>query len=100
VQQVPLTAVASQTLSIVLNGQAAQIAVYTLSTGLYFDLLDDGVPIVTTRIARDKTRLLLNAQYQGFVGDFCFVDTQGSNDPTFDGLGARYQLIYLEAADL
>jgi hypothetical protein len=98
--QVPLAAVASQTLSIGLDGQAAQIAVYTLSTGLYFDLLEDGVPIVTTRIARDKTRLLLDAGYRGFIGDFCFVDTQGSNDPTFDGLGTRYQLIYLEASDL
>jgi hypothetical protein len=98
--QVPLAAVASQTLSIVLDGQAAQIAVYVKSTGLYFDLLKDGVPIVNTRIVRNQTRILLDAQYLGFTGDFCFVDTQGTSDPSYDGLGSRYQLIYLEASDL
>jgi len=35
-----------------------------------------------------------------FIGDFVFQDTQGADDPTYDGLGDRYRLQYLEAADL
>ena len=134
--EVPLIAAPSQTLSIVLDGHACQIAVYQLGTPqrpglpqfeltaddvyvtadsllygadggaqqgythLYLDLLLDGEPIVTTRICSNTTRLLQDAGYLGFVGDFTFVDTQGDDDPQYSGLGARWQLIYLEASDL
>jgi len=43
---------------------------------------------------------LVNDVYLGFSGDLEFVDTQGTDDPTFDGLGTRYQLVYLEPSDL
>lgn len=97
---VPLAAVASQQFGITLNGQACQITVYQKTTGLYFDLLFNGDPITNTVRCLNFARLLQDRQYLGFSGDFMFVDTQGDTDPTYTGLGARYQLIYLEAADL
>jgi hypothetical protein len=42
----------------------------------------------------------VRSAYLGFVGDLCFFDTQGTEDPTSPGLGTRYLFVYLEAADL
>jgi hypothetical protein len=96
--RVPLQTTPNQTLAVTLARQPAQIAVRENGGNLYFDLSVNGRYIVRTRICRDRVRLLLNAAYRGFKGDFAFVDTQGVSDPQFSGLGptaaARYQLIY------
>lgn len=97
---VPLQAVPNQTLSIVLATQLANISVRQNGANIYFTLALGTQPIVTTRICRDRQQLLLDAAYQGFVGDFEFQDTQGTDDPFYTGLGARWQLVYLEASDL
>ena len=96
---IPLQAVASQTLSVVLAGQNCTINVYQKSTGLFLDLYIDDAPIVTTVLCHDRVRLVRSV-YLGFVGDLCFYDTQGSSDPYYTGLGGRYQLMYLEESDL
>lgn len=93
-QVVPLTAVPTQTLAIVLAGQNCDITVTTLSTGLYFSLTANGEPITLFTICRNLGRLLLDRAYKGFVGDFVFVDTQGVDDPVYTGLGSRWLLIY------
>lgn len=93
-QVVPLTAVPAQTLSIVLAGQNCAISVYTLSTGIYFDLDANGVAICRTVICRNLAQLLLDRGYKGFVGDFVFTDTQGDDDPDYTGLGLRWLLLY------
>jgi hypothetical protein len=98
-QRVPLQAMPNQTLAITLARQAAQIAVRQNGDNLYFDLMLGGEYIVRTRICRDRQRLLLDAGYRGFVGDFMFVDTQGSEDPYYTGLGARFALVYLAAGE-
>jgi hypothetical protein len=97
---VPLAAVPSQTLAIVLDGQNAQIALRQNGSFLYFSLSQDDSPIVTTRICRDRQLLLVDARYRGFKGDFLFVDQQGDTDPTFTGLGARYQLVFVSASEI
>lgn len=97
---IPLSAVASQTFSVNVGGQPAQITLRTMAGSLYFTLQNGTVPIVSTRICRNVQRLLLDAQYQLFVGDFFFEDTQGDTDPQYLGLETRYFLYYLEASDL
>lgn len=97
-QQIPLQPVNSQQLQIVLNGQNCQIAVYSKSTGLYVDLQSNGVDISTGVIAHNLIPLVPTV-YFGFLGNLIFVDTQGTSDPVYTGLGARYQLLYLTAAD-
>lgn len=97
---VPLAAVPDQTLSIVLANQDCQMALRQNGANMYFDLVVSGAPVVTARIVRNKQRLLLDAQYHGFVGDFVFNDTQGDTQPTYKGLNTRYLLYYLEAADI
>lgn len=93
--RIPLQPVPNQTLAVTLARQNAQIALRQNGPNMYFDLQLDGAYIVRTRICRDRQRLLLDAAYRGFVGDFAFIDTQGTEEPQFAGLGDRYQLVYL-----
>ncbi len=93
-QVVPLAAVPSQTLAIVLAGQNCEITLTTLSTGLYFSLTADSVVICRFMIVRNLARLLLDRAYKGFVGDFVMVDSHGVDDPDYTGLGVRWLLIY------
>lgn len=111
-QEVPLSATASQTLSINLGGQPCQIALQTLGLGqdahLYFSLSVSGSPIVTNRVCRNLQLLLADAQYYGFQGGFMFVDNQAvvgqelqtGVDPFYQGLGTQFELVYLTAAEM
>ncbi|WP_432778202.1 hypothetical protein QZL74_14595 [Burkholderia gladioli pv. alliicola] len=98
-QIIPLSAVASQKLSVMLAQQNCQIAVYQKTTGLYLDLQVNNAPIRTAMLCRDRV-FLVRFAYLGFVGDLAFFDTQGVDDPDYTGLGTRFQLVYLEASDL
>lgn len=97
--QIPLQPVPIQNVAVTLAQQNAQIAVRFNNGNLYFDLQSGDNYIVRTRICRDRQRLLLDAAYQGFIGDFSFVDTQGTADPLYAGLNSRFLLIYLEAGE-
>lgn len=113
-QIVPLAPNPNQTLQIVLAGQNCSIELrsldgYATTDTVSFDgaqpyiafTLDvSGVSITRTQNCLNRKRLLINRQYLGFVGDFMFIDTQGQDDPQYTGLGTRWQLVYIEAADL
>lgn len=90
---VPLNATPSQSLHVLLGGQDCRINVYQKTTGLYADIYVSNVPLKIAQICRDRVPLVQH-EYLGFVGDLFFKDTQGVNDPTYDGLGARYVLGY------
>lgn len=100
-QTVPLQPVPSQTLAVNLGGQACQISVYQKLYGLFVDLyVDNGqTPIIVGVLAENLNRIVRSA-YLGFQGDLAFQDTQGSRNPDWSGLGTRYLLRYLTAADL
>ena len=97
--QIPLQAVPSQQLQVVLAGQNVQIAIYQKQAqGLFVDINVNGLDIVTAVIAEDCNPLNPRG-YEPFVGNLLFTDTQGSSDPDYTGLGARFQLVYLTAAE-
>jgi hypothetical protein len=103
-QVVPTQPIANQTLQVQLGGQACTINVYQQAFGLYVDLLFGTVPVVQGIIALNAN-LIVRSQYLGFIGDLEFLDTQpdplaGPSDPVFTGLGSRFQLVYLTAADI
>jgi hypothetical protein len=98
-QIVPLRPVPNQTISILLGGQNCQINVYTKGGGLNLDLYVDNILIVGGVACQNMNRTVISS-YLGFVGDLGFIDNQGSSDPAYDGLGSRYSLAYLEAADI
>ena len=98
-QIIPLQAVPNQTLTVLLANQNCRINVYQKFFGLFVDLSISSTLILSGVIAQ-QANLLVRYPYLGFVGDLAFFDTQGSSDPIYTGLGSRFQLVYLEAADL
>lgn len=96
---IPLRPTPSQKLNVVLAAQNCQISIYMKTTGLYFDLNVNDAPVRTCVLCRDRVRLI-RQEYLGFVGDLAFYDTQGTDDPQYAGLGARFLLVYLEASEL
>jgi hypothetical protein len=96
---VPLQPVPYQTLQITLVGQNCQLSLYVTAHGVYFDLIVNGVPVSVANLCRNIV-LLNPIAYSGFIGNFFFIDTQGNEDPLWEGLGTRFMLIYLTAAEL
>jgi hypothetical protein len=110
---IPIQPVASQSFSVTLAGQSCQINVYQKTwyeTGpdegeflpqyaVYLDLYVNNALLIGGVICRNMVRIVRDA-YFGFIGDLAFYDSQGADDPVASGLGSRFQLIYLEAADL
>jgi hypothetical protein len=66
---------------------------------LYCDLAINGAVIWTGRLCLNLNCLNWYP-HQGFVGQLMFIDTQGDSDPTYDGLGTRYQLAYYPTSSL
>ena len=95
----PLQPVPSQTFTTTLANQLCQINVYQKATGLFLDLYVSGAPVIYGVLCENLNRIVRNS-YLGFVGDLAFFDNQGTDDPVYTGLGSRFSLIYLEAADL
>lgn len=89
----------NQSLSVVLAQQNAQIVIRQNGGNIYFDLKVDDSPIVVGRLCQDRQRLLLDAKYRGFIGDFVWFDINGTNRPFYTGIGSRYFLMYLEAGE-
>jgi hypothetical protein len=98
-QNIVIKNIPSQTFSTNLGGQACVISIYQKSTGLFIDVASNNVQLVSGVICRDRIKLI-RYPYLKFTGDLVFVDTQGLQDPTYDGLGDRYILVYLDAAEV
>lgn len=97
-QLIPIQPVPSQQLQVVLANQNCQISIYQKPQGIFVDLISNGVTISTAVIAQDANPLC-PISYTGFQGNIVFTDTQGNSDPVYTGLGSRYQLVYLTAAE-
>lgn len=97
-QVVPSQAVPNQTTQIVLNNQVCQIELFQSPDALFINLYVNDNPIIEGGICQDRN-LIVRDLYLGFDGDFVFVDTQGSSDPSYTGLGSRYFLLYLSALE-
>lgn len=97
--QIPLLAVPNQVEAVPLDGRSCIIAVNQRSTGLFIDVFMDGEAIVTGVLCEDRNPLVRD-YYRGFPGELFFFDTEGSADPTYEGLASRYQLIYIEQSEV
>ena len=96
---VPVQPLPNQTLQTQLNGQACTLNVYQQTYGLFVDLYVGATLIVGGVIAENLNRIV-RSLYLGFSGDFVFLDTQGTADPVYTGLGSRFLLVYLDPSDL
>lgn len=96
--EIPIQPIPAQVVKSVLGGQNVQIFAYQKPQGLFVDVNVDGVDVIVAAIARDVTPLIA-ATYSGVVGNLLFVDTLGSSDPDYTGLGSRFSLVYLSDAE-
>lgn len=97
-QAIPLQPVPSQSVKAVLGGQNCQILVYQKPQGVFVDVSVNGVDVAVGTIARDAVPLVCRG-YSGFSGNLLFIDSQGSADPAYAGLGDRFSLVYLTAEE-
>lgn len=96
---IPLQATPNQSLQVALGGQAVTLNVQQLAYGLFMDVYFGTEPVITGVICLDRNRIVRSA-YLGFIGDLAFVDTQGTADPIYTGLGDRWRLVYLDADEV
>lgn len=97
VEVIPLVVAPSQTLNVQLGDQPCRINVRQRRTGLFVDLFVQDRPVFAGVKALDRNKLVRD-DYLDFTGDLYFVDTQGANDPSYDGLASRYLLLWDDAA--
>lgn len=95
---IPLQPIPNQTLNVGLGGQNCKLNVFQKGVHLFMDVYVNNGLIVAGALCLDRNRIVRSA-YLGFISDLIFVDTQGTSDPDYTGLGSRYQLLYLEATD-
>ena len=95
--QIPLEPNPSQVVKAILADQQVQLFLYQKPEGLFIDINLNGTDISTGILCLNAVMLAVN--YSGFLGNLFFIDTQGSNDPTYDGIGTRYFLVYLTSEE-
>ena len=96
---IPCQPIPAQSFNVTLGGQSCNISLYQKTTGIFIDLKLNGVPLLTGVLCRQRV-LLVRQVYLGFFGDISFIDTSGFDDPSYVGLGTRWQLVYLQPSEL
>lgn len=92
--KIPLIVVPNQSLTVLLSNQTCLINVRQRSTGLFLSLYVDNIPIITSALCLNATKLVRDV-YLGFHGELAFFDTQGETDPVYTGFSKRYFLGYI-----
>lgn len=92
-QVLPIQPLPSQTFEVTLGTQDCQITLQQMATGLFITLVVNGVLTLSSYYCNDRLGLVRRS-YLGFVGWLYFVDTQGTTDPFYEGLGTRFLLVY------
>jgi hypothetical protein len=100
--EIPLIAVPNQQLLARLDEQDCTINVYQRGARVYLDLALDGVPLRQGAICLPGVPVV-DAPWP-FVGGLYMVDTgttpKGQQPPQWEGLGTRWKLYYLDAAEM
>lgn len=96
---VPLQPLPNQTLQVQLNNQPCTIEVVQFAYGLFMTVYVGSTIIIATVLCENFNRIV-RSSYLGLLGDFVFLDTQGTDDPIYTGLGSRFQLLYLFPSEL
>jgi hypothetical protein len=91
---IPLQPIPAQAFNVSLDGQPCRISLYQKGDFFFMDLTVNNATVVQGRMVLNNVWIVRYA-YLGLVGDLFMFDTMGTADgPTYDGLGARYQLFY------
>lgn len=97
-QIIPIQAIPSQIVTVVLGGQNCQIQIDQKNPCIFVSINADGNDISLGVRARNVIALNANV-YEPFDGNLIFWDNQGKDDPVYTGLGSRFLLVYLTEAE-
>jgi len=84
---IPLRAIPNQSVSFQMNDTAYTVDVNTLRGELYISVWQDGSYVLRNRALRSYAPVGFNLQ---------MVDAEGTDDPQYTGLGARWFLMGLQ----
>lgn len=98
-QTITLQAIKAQELEVKLGEQTVTLRIFQRSTGLYADIGIGDVWVAQGVLCLNGNKLV-RYPYLGFQGELFFADTKGSDDPTYDGLGDRFNLFYATAEEM
>ena len=93
---IPLKAVPSQSVNVVLAGQPCTINLLLLGGRQYLSLSVNGTVICQTILIVNRSAIV-RAAYTGFIGDIASIDTQGDEPPDYTGWGTRWALAFNDA---
>lgn len=96
ISTIPLKAVPSQAVNVVLAGQPCTIALAEIGGRQYLSLSNNGVVICRSVLVVNRSAII-RAKYTGFVGELAAVDTQGDDAPVYTGWGTRWLLAFNDA---
>lgn len=91
--EVPLSALPSQELSLVLGNQDVTVRVLTRGDYLYLDVLKESTPVIQGQLIVTGQNLLPSG-LSNFTGNFQMVDINGNSAPVYTSLGTQYRLLY------
>lgn len=92
---IPLLAEPSQQASFNMSELSCRVWIRQLSTGLYLDLWQNEERLLSGALCVDRVDLIRNPA-SPFPGTLMFLDQQGTQDPTYDGLDTRFLLQFEE----
>ena len=95
---VPLQAMPAQRLQIVLDGQYCTLSVYWRWGRCYADLSVGATPVFAGMLCLHGVKVNISPSVT-FSGSLIFVDTQAQDAPQWQGLGTRWQLLYLSEGE-
>lgn len=95
--EIPLIAAPDRTFNVVLGGNNCTIRLRQNGPALYLSLSVDNTPVVTSVICNNLSPLppFTTTKFSGWL---FFFDSQGDEHPSYEGLGTRWRLYYLEPA--
>lgn len=101
-QQIPLSPIPAQTLSLILDGQYCTLAIYWRQERLYLDLHSGQAVICQGAICENRADIV-QSKSQNFKGSLHFLDTEGDKPPHWEGLNngktGRWLLLYAGAGE-
>lgn len=96
ISTIPLKAVPSQSVNVILAGQPCTIALRELGGRQYLSLSLNGTVICRSVLVVNRSAIV-RAAYTGFIGDLAAIDTQGDEAPVYTGWGTRWALAFNDA---
>lgn len=94
---IPLKAIPSQSVNVILAGQPCSIGLRQIGGRQYLSLSLNGT-VICRNVLMVNRSAIVRAAYTGFVGDLAAVDTTPADEaPEYTGWGTRWVLAFNDA---